>query len=104
MSLTIGALIASFRADPHSRYRRLSYKVRLDRDRYLNRIERDYGDCLLENIDSRTLRTWYNQWADGGKLAVGKAFLGQLRALISHGVLLEDSANSDSLRLYDIIK
>jgi len=27
-----------------------------------------------------------------------------LRALISHGVLLEDSANSDSLRLYDIIK
>jgi hypothetical protein len=104
MSITIGALIASFKTDPHSRYRRLSYKVRLDRDRYLKRIERDYGDCLLASIDSRALRTWYNQWTEGGKFAVGKALIGQLRALFSHGVLLDDSLTSDSLRLYEIIK
>jgi hypothetical protein len=101
MSLTISALISSFRTDQHSRYGRLSYKMRTDRDRYLTRIERDYGHCLLETIDSRTLTTWYKRWTEGGKLAVGKAFIGQLRALFSHGLFwLEDS---ESQRLYAVL-
>jgi hypothetical protein len=55
----------------------------------------------LESIDSRTLTTWYKQWTEGGKLAVGRAFIGQLRALFSHGCfLLEDS---ESQRLYDVL-
>ena len=101
MSLTISALISSFRTDQNSRYWRLNYKVKVDRDRYLTRIDRDYGHCLLESIDSRTLTTWYKQWTEGGKLAVGKAFVGQLRALFSHGgFFLEDS---ESQRLYDVL-
>jgi hypothetical protein len=55
----------------------------------------------LESIDSRTLTTWYKRWIDGGKLAVGKKFIGQLRALFLHGrVLLEDS---ECRRLYDVL-
>jgi hypothetical protein len=54
----------------------------------------------LESIDSRTLTTWHKKWTEGGKLAVGKAFIGQLRALFSHGVWLEDS---ESQRLCEVL-
>src|SRR5579871_3805832 len=97
MNLTIAALIQSYKTDEYSTYKRLSYRVRLDRDRYLARIERDYGHCSLTDISSRTMRAWYNQWSAQGKFAIAKAFVGQLRALFLHGYLLLEDIESRRL-------
>jgi hypothetical protein len=47
------------------------------------------------------LTTWYKRWTNGNKIAIGRAFVTQLRALFSHGFLyLEDT---DCARLLQII-
>lgn len=102
MILTLSNLIASYKADQYSTYASLSFKVRRDRDRYLARIEQDYGDYLINNINRRTLRTWYNRWTMGNKTAVGRAFFSQLRSLFLYGFgYLEDS---ECLRLCTIVE
>jgi hypothetical protein len=47
-----------------------------------------YGHWRLAAIDTRDLKAWYRDWSAGGKVASGHAFIGQLRTLLTHGVLL----------------
>lgn len=102
MTITLRTLIASYKADQDSTYARLSFKVKCDRDRYLSRIERDYGEYPVESINRRTLRAWYNRWTNGNKIAVGRAFFSQLNGLFDYGFgYLEDN---ECLRLSRIVE
>jgi hypothetical protein len=91
MALTIAGLIRAYTTDTQSAHHKLSYAVRIDRDRYLKRIDRQYGDQSVSGITHRTLSSWHKRWAHGRKFATGQAFVGQLRALFRYGFLhLED--------------
>lgn len=91
MPLTISALIAAYRTDKQSSHSKLSYRVRLDRDRYLARLQRDYGHYAVGLLNGRILFHWYRKWSRDGKVAVGNALIGQLRAASKYGMLyLED--------------
>ncbi|ANV99635.1 hypothetical protein [Bradyrhizobium icense] len=87
MGLTIASLIKAYKTDAESTHHQLSHAVRIDRERYLSRIDRQYGDHLVSNVTSRTLVSWHKGWAHGQKYATGQAFIGQLRALFRYGFL-----------------
>jgi hypothetical protein len=92
MGPTIASLIKAYTTDTQSPHHKLSYFVRLDRERYLKRIDRQYGAHSLGSITHRTLSSWHKRWTYGRKFASGQAFMGQLRALFRYGfVFLEDS-------------
>jgi hypothetical protein len=91
MGLTIASLIKAYTTDTKSAHYKLSYAVRIDRERYLKRLDRQYGDHSVSSITHRTLSSWHKRWSHGGKFATGQAFIGQLRALFRYGFLaLED--------------
>jgi hypothetical protein len=102
MALTIAGLIRAYTTDTESDHHKLSYAVRIDRDRYQKRIERQYGDQSVSGITHRTLSSWHKRWAHGGKLATGQAFMGQLRALFRYGFLYLD--DNDCERLCGVLK
>ncbi|MBB4427102.1 hypothetical protein GGD66_005678 [Bradyrhizobium sp. CIR48] len=87
MSRTIAELIKAYRDDENSGHHKLSFSVRIDRERYLSRLEKDFGSRALSSISSQTVGMWYRRWTDGRKFAVGNAFIGQLRAIVRHGFL-----------------
>lgn len=87
MSRTVADLIRAYKHDENSNHHKLSFKVRIDRERYLSRLEKDFGNRALSSINGQTLGMWYRRWTDGRKFAVGNAFIGQLRAIVRHGFL-----------------
>ncbi|WP_375157686.1 hypothetical protein [Bradyrhizobium sp. RDT46] len=97
MSRTIADLIRAYKADENSGHHKLSFNVRVDRERYLSRIEEEFGERLLSSINGRTIGIWYRKWTDGRKFAVGNAFIGQLRAIVRHGLLTAE--DDDCYRL-----
>ncbi|MBP0116267.1 hypothetical protein [Bradyrhizobium vignae] len=98
MSRTIADLIRAYKEDENSDHHKLSFRVRIDRERYLSRLERDFGSRALSSINGQTLGMWYRRWTDGRKFAVGNAFIGQLRAIVRHGLL-----NSDDNDCYRVL-
>ncbi|MEY9124844.1 hypothetical protein [Bradyrhizobium yuanmingense] len=90
MSRTIADLVRAYKEDQDSDHHKLSFRVRIDRERYLARLERDFGNRALSSINGQTLGIWYRRWTDGRKFAVGNAFIGQLRAIVRHGLLKSD--------------
>jgi hypothetical protein len=62
MSLTLGHLIEQYRSDADSHFMKLSYRVRVDRERALARIYREHGNQQLRNIRNRTLIAWHRVW------------------------------------------
>ena len=97
MSRTIADLIAAYKADENSGHHKLSFNVRIDRERYLSRLEDAFGERPLSSIKGQTIGIWYRQWTDGRKFAVGNALIGQLRAIVRHGFLTAE--DDDCYRL-----
>lgn len=87
------SLIASYQTDEASTYHSLRYHVRKSHEGLLRRIADDHGDIALPEIKARLLLVWHKEWSAGGtKVAIGHAFMGQLRTLFSFGMtMLEDS-------------
>src|SRR3981081_541139 len=95
--ITIAMIIDDYVADHNSPHHNLSYSARLNAGRYLSRIKKDRGSQILSGITRRTLTYWHKRWCEGGKIATGRAFMGQLRALCLYGVVSRDDAECNRL-------
>ncbi len=85
---TFAAVIADFQAEPESTFQTLRYHVRENSRALLGRVAARFGHWQLAAIDTRDLKGWYRDWSAGGKMSSGSAFIGQLRTILTHGVLL----------------
>lgn len=85
---TFGIVIADFMSEPESTFQGLRYHVRENHRTMLRRVDDRYGFWKLTAIDTRDIKAWYRDWSSDGKIASGHAFIGQLRTLLTHGVLL----------------
>jgi hypothetical protein len=91
MSLTLGQPIEQYRTDADSNFSKLSYRVRLERERTLARINREHGNQQLQNIRTRTLIAWHREWTAGGKLSMARSLVDRMREVLRFGsIVLED--------------
>jgi hypothetical protein len=83
---SLKSLINCYQTDPDSPYRKLRFNVRRNVDNLLRRLVADHGNEDLGDIKGRTILAWYKEWtADGVKISMGSAFVGQLRSLFTFG-------------------
>jgi hypothetical protein len=88
---TLRSLIQCFRTDPDSPFQKNRYHSRVNRESMLRRIADRHGEEKLSDINWRVLIAWHKSWSHNGlRLATGRSFIAQLRALFGFGVLLED--------------
>lgn len=87
--VTLGALIEDYKTEPESSWHGLRYHVRQNHETLLRRLVEDYGGWDLSLIDTRDIKGWYRTWTKGGEhLATGALFVGKLRTIMTHGVLM----------------
>lgn len=83
---SLRSLINCYQTDPDSTYHKLRFQVRKNTDGLLRRLSKDYGHEDLGDIKGRTILAWHKGWTAGGeKIAMGSAFVGQLRTLFTFG-------------------
>lgn len=90
---TVKTLIDSYQTHQHSRYKKVRYQTRKAQDSLLRRINAQYSDVRVEEIDGVWLLEQHAAWSDDGvKLAMGHLFVGQLRSLFAFGkTILKDA-------------
>lgn len=88
---SLRSLINCYQTDPDSTYRKLRFGVRKNADGLLRRLAKDHGHEDLGDIKGRTILAWHKAWTGGDKdnvgekIAMGSAFVGQLRTLFTFG-------------------
>jgi hypothetical protein len=83
---SLRSLINCYQTDVDSGYHKLRYKVRRTTNALLKRLVKDHGHEDLGDIKGRTILAWHKEWTGGGvKIAMGSAFVGQLRTLFTFG-------------------
>lgn len=93
---TLRSLIACYRTDQDSGYRKLRYRTRECYDSVMRRIERDHGDVHVTEIKARQLLRWHEDWTAEGKIAMAHSLMGMLRTLATFGATMLES---DACRL-----
>lgn len=105
MDLTIQELIECYRSDELSKYRKLSYGVRVRHDRLLLRIVKEHGARKLSGIKYRDLCRWHASWSTGNKIAMAQALSGRFRVALGFGfTMLDDQQCYRILRLLEKFK
>jgi hypothetical protein len=95
---SLKSLINCYQTDPDSSYHKLRFGVRQNVDRLLRRLSDAHGVDDLGDIKGRTILAWHNGWTDGGvKVAMGAAFVAQLRTLFSFGASILEDPECDRL-------
>jgi hypothetical protein len=95
---SLKSLINCYQTDPDSSYHKLRFGVRQNVDRLLRRLIAMHGTDDLGDIKGRTILAWHNVWTDGGnKIAMGAAFVAQLRTLFSFGASILEDPECDRL-------
>ena len=84
-TVRVSDLIAAYKADADSPYRRLKYKGRNNYDALLRRIQQDLGSELVASLDARRLKRAHEDWSERGRLAMAHSLMTMLRALSSFG-------------------
>jgi hypothetical protein len=89
---TLGSLIRCYQNDLDSSYHKKRHEVRKNHAMLLRRIIDRHGTEELVDVNARLLLSWHRLWTNGGqKIAMGHAFIGQLRTIFGFGfTLLED--------------
>lgn len=89
---TLADLIAQYKTDPDSGYRKLRYRSQQNYDSRLRRIERDYGGELVANIKGRQFLRWHEAWiGEKNQIPMAHELMTTLRLLFSFGgATLED--------------
>jgi len=88
---TLGDLIWAYQNDKDSNFHKLRIRTRQNHNSLMVRMRNEYGDVRLEDIKARLLKAWHEKWAEGGKVAMAREFMGQLRTLCTFGfTMLED--------------
>jgi hypothetical protein len=88
---SIASLIAAYKADPDSPFQKVRFRTRGHYESVCRRIDGDYGDVLIKDINARTLLQWHEDWSGAGRVAMAHALIGMVRMLFSYGAsILED--------------
>ena len=88
--MTLAELIAAYKTDPDSGFRKLRYQVRLHHERLCRRIEQDHGGVQIAELRARQMLRWHEEWTGSG-VAMAHGLMTMLRTLLSFGVVfLED--------------
>jgi hypothetical protein len=88
----VGFLTDRYLFDDDSPYQKIRYKTRENYRSLCRRVQADHGDIALKDINARLLIDWHKEWSASGKIAMAHALMGQVRRLLSFGVLfLEDA-------------
>jgi hypothetical protein len=88
---SLRSLIACYRNDADSPYRKLRYRTKIYYDTLCRRIEHDHEDEQIADIKARTMLRWHEDWTAGGHVAMAHAMVGMARTLFGFGAtILED--------------
>jgi hypothetical protein len=88
---TVKGLIATYKTDSLSGYRKLRHHSRLNYNSLLKRVEQDMGHLRIAEIKARTIHENYHRWVDGGKVPLAHSLVTMLRTITSFGTaFLED--------------
>jgi hypothetical protein len=90
---TFAGLIDCYFTDKRSPFRQLKHSVSVSYGTSFKRMSREIGKELVADWNAQIIRSHYERWADGGKIAMGHEMIGKLRLLSSFGVTeLNDDA------------
>lgn len=99
---TLGGLIKAYQTDKDSSYHKKRYQSRQRQDNTLQRIMKRHGDEVLADINARLVLAWHKEWSDNHtKVAMGHAFIANLRILCTFGKTIFEDA--ECRRLKDIL-
>lgn len=99
---TVSSLIACYKSDKLSDYRKLRHHSRTNYDSLLKRIDKDFGKCRISELNARRVREWHAGFLETGKVSMGHSVVQMLRTMVNFGVaFLEDD---DCAKLGVIIK
>jgi hypothetical protein len=99
--LTVGQLIARYRSNLNSPYRKLQHNSRQNYDALIGLIEREYSAVRISEINAAVLQQWYEKWKAGNKIAVAHSKMVMLRNLFGFG--FSELANEECARLSGIL-
>lgn len=88
---TVRSLIACYKTDRDSGYRKLRYRTRENYDSLCRRIERDRGDEVVSDVRARHLLRWHEDWNSDGHTAMAHSLVGMLRTLCTFGATMLES-------------
>lgn len=90
---TFEDLIDTYFGDDRSPFHNLKHSVSRSYTRSLKRMSKEIGKDRVIDWNAQTVRTHYERWAEGGKIAMGHELIGKLRLLTSFGATeLNDDA------------
>ena len=90
---TFGGLIDTYFTDKRSPFHQLKHSVSASYGRSLKRMNKEIGTERVADWNAQIIRSHYERWADGGKIAMGHEMIGKLRLLSSFGATeLNDDA------------
>ena len=88
--MRISDLIASYRTDEASAYRKLRYRTRQNYNGLLRHLDRDLGHHEVADIRTKIITLQYQMWRGRGEF-MSHALVSMLRTLLSFGgTYLED--------------
>lgn len=97
---TLRKLIACYQTDKDSTYRDLRFHTRRNYDYRLGRLEEQYGDLPLVEINARTIKAWHKEWAEGGsKMPMAHGLITMLRTLATFGATFLDDPDCRNLKV-----
>lgn len=82
---TLHSLIACYKTDPDSPYRKLRFGTRKNYDYMLAKLDDDHGAERIENLKGRTFLRWHETWLDGSKLHMAHGMISKVRTLVNFG-------------------
>lgn len=82
---TFAGLIDCYFTDKRSPFRQLKHSVSVSYGTSLKRLSREVGKERVADWNAQVIRSHYERWADGGKIAMGHEMIGKLRLLSSFG-------------------
>lgn len=99
---TFLGLVSCYRQDERSGYGKLKHKVRLNYDNSFKRLIDDVGHERVGSWSAERVKAIYDEnWAAGGKIAMGRSMVTKVRLLCSYGsTVLNDD---DCTRLSGIL-
>lgn len=97
---TIDGLIAAYKSDPQSTYKKLRHRSRRNYGYFLNRISLDHGMVRIADIKTREVIGWHEEWKKSG-IVMAHSLMTMLRTILSFGggLLEKDECLAVCLRL-----
>lgn len=96
---TLAGLIEAYGTNKASGFHKLRWDNRKNTARLMARLTEQYGRMPLVEIRAHTIQSWYDGWAEGGKVSMAHSFIAQLRTMLGFGLLMLEEKECERLCL-----